>query len=106
MWRLSSESMCCISMLALPDVPFFWFARVTLSQWPHFWVSGTHPWNLLLPTSFRCFRQGKCCVISGRGQRASPATVNAELGHCMQHHVDISCKCGGADVGPTLAQPF
>jgi hypothetical protein len=24
----------------------------------------------------------------------------------MQHHVDISCKCGGANVGPTLAQPF
>ena len=91
---------------ALPDVPFFWFARVTLSQWLHFWVSITHPWNLLLPTSFRCFKglanARLICVISGRGQRASPATVNAELGHCMQHHVDISCKCGGADVGTTF----
>ena len=64
-WATSACGDChlnlCISMLALPDVPFFWFARVTLSQWLHFCVSITHPWNLLLPTSFRCFRPACHC---------------------------------------------
>ena len=93
-------------MLALPDVPFFWFARVN-----------GYIFGCPLPIPGTCFCQlvsgvlglanaSLICVISGRCQTASPATVNAELGHCMQHHVDISCKCGGANVGPTLAQQF
>ena len=89
MWRLSSESMCCISMLALPDVPFFWFARVN-----------GYIFGCPLPIPGTCFCQlvsgvlglanaSLICVISGRCQTASPATVNAELGHCMQHHVGM-----------------